>query len=141
MATSKQLVAALAAVPLFDGLSKRQLRAIADLAEVAQYMAGASLVKEGEPGESFFVILTGQAKVTVRGRTVHRAIPGDHFGEISLLDGGPRTASVVSETPLTVLMIERKDFQKLLRKDPPLAMQLLKSMARAIRRVDRSLDG
>jgi CRP-like cAMP-binding protein len=72
---------------------------------------------------------------------VNRAIPGDHFGEISLLDGGPRTASVVSETPMTVLLIERLAFQKLLRKDPSLSMQLLKSMARLVRRVDRSLAG
>ena len=141
MATNKQLLAVLAAVPLFEGLSRRQLKQIADLAEVASFMAGATLVKEGDAGDSFFVILTGEAKVRVRGRTVNRAIPGDHFGEISLLDGGPRTASVVSETPMTVLLIERLAFQKLLRKDPSLSMQLLKSMARLVRRVDRSLAG
>jgi CRP-like cAMP-binding protein len=141
MATNKQLLAVLAAVPLFEGLSRRQLKLIADLAEVAAFMAGATLVKEGDAGDSFFVILTGEAKVRVKGRTVNRAIPGDHFGEISLLDGGPRTASVVSETPMTVLLIERLAFQKLLRKDPSLSMQLLKSMARLVRRVDRSLAG
>ncbi|MFN8232346.1 MAG: cyclic nucleotide-binding domain-containing protein [Actinomycetota bacterium] len=141
MATNKQLLAALAAVPLFEGLSKRQLKQIADLAEIASYMAGARLVKEGDVGESFFVILTGEAKVKVKGRTVNRAIPGDHFGEISLLDGGARTASVVSETPLTVLMIERTAFQKLLKRDPALSMHLLRSMAKLVRRVDRSLAG
>jgi CRP-like cAMP-binding protein len=141
MATNKQLLAALGAVPLFEGLSRRQLKQIADLAEIANYMAGATLVKEGEEGESFFVILSGEAKVKVKGRTVNRAIPGDHFGEISLLDGGVRTASVVSETPLTVLMIHRPAFQKLLKKDPSLSMQMLRSMARLVRRVDRSLAG
>jgi cAMP-dependent protein kinase regulator len=141
MATNKQLLTALAAVPLFEGLSRRQLKQIADLAEIANYMAGATLVKEGEIGESFFVILSGEAKVKVRGRTVNRAIPGDHFGEISLLDGGVRTASVLSETPLTVLMIQRPAFQKLLKKDPSLSMQMLRSMARLVRRVDRSLAG
>jgi CRP-like cAMP-binding protein len=141
MATNKQLLTALAAVPLFEGLSRRQLKQVADLAEIATYMAGATLVKEGEEGDSFFVILTGEAKVQVKGRTVNRAIPGDHFGEISLLDGGVRTASVVSETPLTVLLILRPAFQKLLKKDPSLSMQLLRSMARLVRRVDRSLAG
>lgn len=141
MATNKQLLAALAAVPLFDGLSRRQLKQIADLAEIANYMAGATLVKEGDDGDSFFVILSGEAKVQVKGRTVNRAIPGDHFGEISLLDGGVRTASVSSETPLTVLMIHRSAFQKLLRKDAALSMQLLRAMARLVRRVDRSLAG
>ncbi len=82
----------LAGIPLFEGLSKRHLKKIASLAEVARYMEGASIVKEGQPGDSFFVALTGQAKVTVKGRTVHRVLPGDHFGEISLLDGGERTA-------------------------------------------------
>jgi cAMP-dependent protein kinase regulator len=141
MATNKQLLAVLAAVPLFEGLSRRQLKQIADLAEVASFMAGATLVKEGDAGDSFFVILTGEAKVRVKGRTVNRAIPGDHFGEISLLAGGPRTASIVSETPMTVLLIELTAIQKLLRKDPSLSMQLLKSMARLVRRVDRSLAG
>lgn len=129
----------LAGIPLFEGLSKRHLRKIASLAEVARYMEGASIVKEGQPGDSFFVALTGQAKVTVRGRTVHRVLPGDHFGEISLLDGGERTASVVTETPMTLLMIGRKGFLKSLEDDPEVSISLLESLARMIRRVDRSL--
>ena len=102
-------------------------------------MEGASIVKEGQPGDSFFVALTGQAKVTVKGRTVHRVLPGDHFGEISLLDGGERTASVVTETPMTLLMIGRKGFLKSLEDDPEVSISLLESLARMIRRVDRSL--
>ena len=97
---------ALAAVPLFEGLSKRQLKKVASVAEIVNYMGGHSIVKEGDEGESIFVVLAGQAKVTVKGRTVGRTLPGDHFGEISLLDGGPRTATVVSETPMTMLMID-----------------------------------
>jgi CRP/FNR family transcriptional regulator, cyclic AMP receptor protein len=129
----------LAGIPLFEGLSKRHLKKIASLAEVARYMEGASIVKEGQPGDSFFVALTGQAKVTVKGRTVHRVLPGDHFGEISLLDGGERTASVVTETPMTLLMIGRKGFLKSLEDDPEVSISLLESLARMIRRVDRSL--
>ncbi len=139
MATNKQLISVLGAIPLFEGLSKRQLKLVADLAEVASFMAGASIVREGDEGESFFVVLQGQAKVTVGGRTVHRVLPGDHFGEISLLDGDARTASVVSETPMTMLMISRKNLNQLLLKDPVLSLELLKSLARALRRIDRSL--
>lgn len=139
MRSNKQLTSALATVPLFEGLSKRQLKLVAELADVASYMAGASIVREGEEGESFFVVLEGQGKVTVGGRTVHRVLPGDHFGEISLLDGEARTASVVSETPMTLLMISRKNLNQLLLKDPKLSMELLKSLARALRRIDRSL--
>ena len=129
----------LASVPLFDGLSKRQLKKVADVAEAVDYMAGHSIVKEGDIGDSFFVVLVGQAKVTVKGRTVNRSLPGDHFGEISLLDGGPRTASVISETPMTMLMIERSNFLKVLIEDPQIAITLMESLARMIRRVDRSL--
>ena len=91
-----KLEVALAGVPLFEGLSKRQLKKVALVAELVDYMDGHSIVKEGDIGDSFFVVLVGQAKVVVKGRTVNRTLPGDHFGEISLLDGGPRTASVVS---------------------------------------------
>ena len=100
----------LAAVPLFEGLSKKQLKQVAGLAEVANYMEDHSVVREGDIGDSFFVALKGQAKVQVKGKTVHRILPGDHFGEISLLDGGERTATVVTETPMTMLMISRNNF-------------------------------
>lgn len=126
-------------VPLFEGLSKHQLKKVAALGEVADYMAGASVVKQGDIGDSFFVALSGQAKVTSNGRVVHRVLPGDHFGEVSLLDGGPRTASVVTETPMSLLMITRAGFLKTLRADPQLALSLLEGLARMIRRVDRSL--
>lgn len=140
MAKPKQkLEPVLAAVPLFEGLSKRHLKKVADIAEMANFMQGASIVKEGAPGDSFYVALIGEAKVTVNGRTVHRILPGDHFGEISLLDGGERTATVTAETPMTLLMIQRKNFLKELEREPDVAVSLLESLARMIRRVDHSL--
>jgi CRP-like cAMP-binding protein len=129
----------LALVPLFEGLSKRQLKQVAGLGEVVNYMEGHSVVRQGDIGDSFFVALTGQAKVQVKGRTVHRVLPGDHFGEISLLDGGERTATVITETPMTMLMISRANFLKTLERDPEMSMVLLESLARMLRRVDRSL--
>jgi CRP/FNR family transcriptional regulator, cyclic AMP receptor protein len=129
----------LAGVPLFEGLAPRHLRRIRDLAEPADYMAGASLVKQGTEGDGFFVILEGLARVVVGKRTINRLMPGDYFGEISLLDGGVRTASVVSETPMKVLLIERKRFLKLVRGEGAIAVELLRGLARAIRRTDRSL--
>jgi CRP/FNR family cyclic AMP-dependent transcriptional regulator len=85
------------------------------------------------------VILEGLARVVVGKRTINRLMPGDYFGEISLLDGGVRTASVVSETPMKVLLIDRKRFLKLLRSEGAIAVALLEGLARAIRRTDRSL--
>jgi CRP-like cAMP-binding protein len=136
-----KLDSVLAAVPLFDGLSKRHLKRLAGLAEVADYMAEHTIVREGEPGDAFYVVLAGQAKVTTNGKVVNRVLPGDHFGEISLLDGDVRTATVTSETPMTLLMLPRQRFVKALREEPEMAMNLLASLARQIRRTTRSLVG
>ena len=140
-ATIKQLTTVLEAVPLFEGLSHKQLRKVADLADVARFMAGATIVKQGVIGDSFYVVLTGQAKVVANKRTLNRLLPGDHFGEISLLDGGPRSASVVAETEMTLVIITQKDFLAMLRKDPEITVCLLEGMARTVRRLDRSLAG
>ena len=128
-------------VPLFAGLPTRHLKRIGDLAETADYMAGASLVKEDTEGDAFYVIIEGLAKVVMGRRTINQLMPGDYFGEISLLDGGVRTASVVSETPLKVLVIDRKRFLKLLESESGIALNLLEGLARTIRRTDRPLAG
>ena len=139
MATNKQLIAVLGAIPLFEGLSQKQLRKLAALGEIASFMAGASIVHQGVIGDSFYVILSGQAKVVVNGRTVHRLLPGDHFGEISLLDGQERTASVVTETPMRLLEINQANFFEMLEKDPEISIAILEGLARAVRRIDRTL--
>jgi CRP-like cAMP-binding protein len=125
-------------VPMFRGLSKRQLRHLASLCEVGDYMAEHSIVKKGDPGDAFYVVLTGQAKVTVGKRFLVRLLPGDHFGEIAVLDGGPRSATVTSETPMTLLILRRADFLKALRDDPDLAAHMMEELAGMIRRVSDS---
>jgi CRP-like cAMP-binding protein len=134
-----KLDAVIAAVPLFETLSKRHLKKVAGLTTTVEYDAGDTVIQEGEPGDSFFVAVSGQAKVLSGGKVVHRLIPGDHFGEISLLDGRPRSASVVAETPLSLLRLPRASFLRLVRDDADLARALLASLARMVRRVDRSL--
>jgi CRP-like cAMP-binding protein len=134
-----KLDAVIAAVPLFESLSKRHIKKIASLTSTEEYDAGATVIQEGEPGDSFYVTIMGQAKVVTGGRTLHRLIPGDHFGEISLLDGRPRSASVVAETPLSLLRLPRSSFLRIVREDADLARALLASLARMVRRVDRSL--
>ena len=129
----------LAAVPLFEGLSKRQLKQVAKLATLVEHPQGTTIVKQGGPGESLMAVISGEAKIQVNGKTVGRVLPGDHFGEISLLDGGARSASVISATPVTLLRIPHEDFLKALVNDSPLAVALMVGMARMIRRVDRSL--
>src|ERR1051325_4357227 len=90
-------------VPLFAGLSKRHLRGVAHIAREQRFDEDATIAEEGKRGDDFYVIVAGEAKVVRRGRTVAKLIPGDFFGEIALLDGGPRTASVVAATPLQVM--------------------------------------
>lgn len=125
-------------VPMFRGLSKRQLKQLASLCEVADYMAGHSVVREGEPGDAFYVVLSGQVKVTSGKRTLARMVPGDHFGEIAVLDGGERTASVLTETPVTLLILRRKQLFKALRDDPDLAHHMMTELARMFRRISKS---
>ena len=134
-----KLDAVIASVPLFGSLTKRHLKKLAGLTSTVEFDAGDTVIQEGEPGDSFFVTVSGQAKVVAGGKTVHRLIPGDHFGEISLLDGRPRSASVVAETPLSLLRLPRASFLRLVKDDADLARALLASLARMVRRVDHSL--
>jgi CRP-like cAMP-binding protein len=133
---------ALARVPLFSGLAPRHLKRLADLTEEQRYMEGSRVVREGDIGDTFYVILEGEAKVTARsGRVVNRLRPGDFFGEISLLDGGPRTASVVADTPLTMLALPRGAFLRMLRQEREIGVKLLSHAASMLRRLERSSSG
>ncbi len=129
----------LAEVPIFRDLTKRQLKRLADGSEVADFMGGHSIVREGDPGDSFYVVLTGHAKVTRNGRFVRRLIPGDYFGEIALLDGGPRTATVGTETPATLLILRRRAFLRAVRDEPALAVHLLAELGRMLRRTAKTV--
>jgi CRP/FNR family transcriptional regulator, cyclic AMP receptor protein len=133
---------ALAQVPLFAGLPSRHLKRLSDLTEEQRFMEGAKVVREGEDGDAFFVILQGEAKVVApSGRVVNRLMPGEYFGEISLLDGGPRTATVVAETPLMTITLARDAFLKTVQSEPAVAVKLLSHAASMLRRLERSTAG
>jgi CRP/FNR family cyclic AMP-dependent transcriptional regulator len=128
-------VGLLETVPLFSGLSKRHLRRIAGLAEEARFPAGKVIVQTGSRGNAFYVIVEGTAKVLAgySSRTLARLGPGDFFGELALLDGGPRTASVVAAEPLTTIRIPRAQFRKMLRKEPEVGLKILEDLAGRLR--------
>jgi len=133
---------ALAQVPLFAGMPPRFLKRLADKMDEQRFMEGATIVRQGEPGDTFYVLVEGEAKVKdANGRTLSRLIPGDFFGEISLMDGGPRTATVVAETNMTALALSRKDFSALLRSEPKVTVGLLKHAAALLRRLERPATG
>jgi CRP-like cAMP-binding protein len=123
-------------VSLLAGCSRRQLKAIARISEVIEVPAGTVLARTGEPGEEFFVILDGQAHVEVSPRKRSRLSPGEYFGEMSLLDGGPRSATVVADTPLRLLVIKRRNFTTLLREAPDLTQSLLVTLSRRVRHAE-----
>lgn len=130
---------ALARVPLFAGLSPRHLRRLADSTEEQRFMDGAAVVREGDLGDTFYVILEGEAKVVSGTRVVNRLQPGDFFGEISLLDGGPRTASVVAETPVVAIRVFKRSFDRLLSQEPAVAAEILAVVAGRLRQAERSV--
>lgn len=138
----RQLAQALASVPLFSGLSKRQLRRLADAGREVAVKEGWRVVGEGEPGDDLYVILEGEARVVTKaGRTLSRLVPGDFFGEISLLDGGARTATVVAETPMALLRVDRPGLARMVKEDPGIALRMLEELARRLRRMERPLAG
>jgi CRP/FNR family transcriptional regulator, cyclic AMP receptor protein len=127
---------AMARAPLLAGLPKQNLRLLAEVTEVHRYQPETRVVKEGSPGTAFFVILEGKAKVQIGPRTVAGLVAGDFFGEISLLDGGRRNASVVAQTPLLCLKLGASHFLQLLKDEPPLALKVLRGVARRLREAE-----
>ena len=135
--TVRENAETLATVPLFVGFSKKHLRRLAAEADELSFEPRASVVEEGMLGETLFVVLSGRAKVTRRGRRVGEVLPGDFFGELSALDGGPRSATVTAETPMRVLRLFRHTLSDLLRDEPRLTLKLLDGIVRRIREVQR----
>jgi CRP-like cAMP-binding protein len=133
--TIRRSLTAVGTIPLFAGLSKRHLRRLAEEADVLRSEPGRPIVEEGQAGEAMYVMLTGTAKVVRGRRTVATLIPGDFFGELSALDGGPRTASIVPETHVEVLRLFRHTLYDLLRSEPTLVFRMLEGLARRMRQV------
>lgn len=129
-------IALLERVPLFEGLSRHQLRRVAGSAEEVRYGEGRPVVHEGARGDAFYVVVEGSAKV-VRGptrRRIGRLGPGDFFGELALLTGGTRTASVVAETPLVTIRLSRAAFQDVVKHEPGVALKVMVALAARVRR-------
>ena len=133
MAADQEIVQALGNTDLFSGVSKRALNAIAQQARVVQHEPGKEITEEGGGAVGFHLIRDGEASVTVHGASRPALGPGDYFGEISLIDGKPRSATVRAETPLTTISLASWSFLPILDDQPEVSKQLLKVLCARVR--------
>ena len=133
MARRKDLIETLGQVGLFARCTKRELATVARHVEVVELVDGTEMITQGGPGDAFFVILEGQAQVERDGDGISSAGPGDYFGELALLDGLPRSATVRAEGPVTAAVLGVRMFRTLLREFPDIAEQLLAGLAGELR--------
>ncbi len=126
----------LAAIPLFGSLSAKQLAAVDQLVTTTDVPAGRELIREGEPGREFILVVEGEAEVRRDGEVLATRGPGSFFGETALLLDQPRNASVVAVTPMTIEVIDRRDFKRLLEEHPDLHAPLLDATAQRLSTLD-----
>jgi CRP/FNR family transcriptional regulator, cyclic AMP receptor protein len=124
-------------IPLFSACTKGDLRRIASLADEVEVPKGKVLTRQGEPGRECFVIADGRAKATMRGRRSASMGPGDFFGEMSLLDQGPRSATVTAESDMELLVLTSQGFWSLLRDVPVVAPRIMRVLAERLREAER----
>jgi len=127
----------LARIPLFSTCSRRQLHQIAALTASEELRAGTILTREGASGGIAYILASGRAEVERHGRRLAVLGPGDVVGELSLIDGQPRSATVRALTDLEVLQIDRRDLSRLLQSTPGVRRNLLAVLAARIRHADR----
>lgn len=137
MARGRAPIDQLRTVGLFAKLSDKQLRQIASTGTQMTFPAGTVLVDQGQTGREALLVLDGDIRVKRNGRTIGMSGPGSFVGELALLDHGPRTATVIAETPVTAMVFHQREFLALLNDQPPLAIALLGSLAARIREIDK----
>ena len=125
----RQQVAQLSKVPLFANCSKREVTKLLSLGRTETVDAGHTLFVEGAPSANMYVLLTGTAAVKKNGRRIARVGPGDVVGELSVILGGPRTATVQAETPIEWLVLDQRSLRAAIDEVPGLGWHLLQSVA------------
>jgi CRP-like cAMP-binding protein len=120
-------------VPLFAGLSKRDLEFLASRIDEVQLKPGQTVIKEGQPTESFFILTSGHVQVTRAGKLMARLGPGEFFGEIGMLDRGPASATVVTDGPVAAMVLSHVQFRDAIKGNDTLALQVIAAMAERLR--------
>jgi CRP/FNR family transcriptional regulator, cyclic AMP receptor protein len=141
MASKSSRLDHLASVPLFSGCTRKELEKVAKASDEITMTAGSVIVDQGQTGREAFVVLEGEVSVKRGGRKIATLGAGTVVGELSLLDHGPRTATVVCETDCELLVIDQRHFRAVLEDVPAMATKLLASLAGRIRELDRQYYG
>ena len=141
MARDRSGIEHLKSVELFSACTRKELELIRGATTELRFRAGEELARQGENGHEFMVVVQGTARVEINDQLIATLGPGEFFGEIALLDGGPRTATVVTETDVVAEVIGQREFARLVEDSPHLAKKLLVGLARRLRAADVQLAG
>ena len=133
--TRDERIGRLREVALFHDVPEDGLAAIADAATEVSFDAGRQIVRQGEVGTGFFLVVSGRGRVVRDGATIDVLGPGQFFGELSLLDGQPRIAQVVADGPTECVALASWDFEAILASQPGIALAILREVARRLRAV------
>jgi CRP-like cAMP-binding protein len=140
VATKKEKVANCANVPLFSDLSQKELARLVDRSKDTTHHEGESVVTEGKGGVGFHMILEGTAKVVRAGRKVADLGPGEFFGEMTLIDGAPRSASVIATSELQTMVLTSWEFKPLVKSYPEMAWKLMTYLTGRVREEQSARD-
>ena len=116
-------------VPLFAGCSKKELARVATLADEIDFRPGKRLIREGEPGREFFILVDGSAEISRKGKPIDTAGPGDFFGEMALLADQPRNATVTTTSDVDALVVTARSFRDLIGDSPLIALKVMRAVA------------
>ena len=126
----------LKATPLLAELNRHELEEVGRLADEVDVPAGRVLMREGDSGQEFFVIIDGQVRIERGGKVLRTLGPGDFFGEVALLSEGPRTATATVETPAQLLVLAHREFHSLMSQFPSIQTSVLNCLATRLRRLE-----
>jgi len=123
-------------VSMFSALNKKEVAKLASVTDERRVPSGTVLTKEGEGGDEFYVVAEGMAGASIGGRKVGSIPAGSFFGEMSLLDQGPRTATVTAELPTRLVVLTAKDFGRVIEEVPAISLKIMRGLASRIRKAD-----
>lgn len=126
-------------VPIFANCTPEEIGAVSAVAQESGFQTGQIIVTQGTPGQAFYLILSGRVEIVRDGQSLGAFGPGDFFGEMSLLDHAPRSATIKALEPTVCLMLSSWDFKALLEKHPSIAVKLLEILSRRLRVADERI--